>query len=149
MHEKAKAIQEEHKKMPDQIDALIKVLRKMDTLVQYNEPKQCQKEFAKLDQAFKDLTKNGFYQVYTKSMLRIQHEMLNKEIIPIRKIGDPIKRAEKVIEVFGKFITEVQNNLLQTNDFFTMLQQIILMTNDENATTDEKPKETEYADQAN
>ncbi|MED3841871.1 6-hydroxymethylpterin diphosphokinase MptE-like protein [Geobacillus stearothermophilus] len=62
------------------------------------------KLFACFDQQFRRLTKNDFFDVYVRPVVRVYTEMLQKEAHNIRKEQDPVVKAGKVVRAFRSYL---------------------------------------------
>ncbi|WP_233204974.1 6-hydroxymethylpterin diphosphokinase MptE-like protein [Geobacillus sp. WSUCF-018B] len=62
------------------------------------------KLFARFDEQFRRLTKNDFFDVYVRPVVRVYTEMLQKEAHNIRKEQDPVVKAGKVVRAFRSYL---------------------------------------------
>ncbi|MBB6282003.1 6-hydroxymethylpterin diphosphokinase MptE-like protein [Geobacillus subterraneus] len=62
------------------------------------------KLFARFDDRFRHLTKNDFFDVYVRPVVRVYTEMLQKEVHKIREEQDPVVKANKVIRSFRSYL---------------------------------------------
>ncbi|MFD0680769.1 MULTISPECIES: motility associated factor glycosyltransferase family protein [unclassified Paenibacillus] len=112
-------------------DRVVKLLRKLDTLNKFNELNQLAKLFPKLDDAFKRLTANDFFNVYVRPMVKAEHEILARQAQVVRENWDVQEKAMITLEAFSQYLYSVQEAFVSIEDMFLKLQTIISMTIEE------------------
>lgn len=106
-------------------------LRKMDTLSKFNELNQLRKEFPRLDNAFKKLSDNDFFQVYIMPMIKADQNILQRQAQVIRETANVQEKVKITVQTFVGYLHAVEEAFVTIEDLFLKIQQYIRFTIDE------------------
>lgn len=124
---KAELLQKHFKELPETIDEITKCIKKMNTLVRYNEHNQLARAFIKLDGLMKDMFKNLFFENIIKPMIRNEFELLEKEASKLRFQSNVVEKAKRIVSTFGDFTYKTQDTLLSIAVVYGHLHQLIML----------------------
>jgi hypothetical protein len=129
--QQANQMKAEYESFSDLFNRMLSILRKMDALSKFNEVKQLEKMFPKMDNAFKRLTRNVFFDTYIRPISRTEHEVLIKHAQIIRETGFMQDKVKLTLQGFGQYLESIQKAFADMEDLFLKIQQVIYFTIDE------------------
>ncbi|MNI78029.1 hypothetical protein D3C73_1343730 [compost metagenome] len=124
-NDKKLSMQQEYDKINDIIDAIVSLMKKMDNAVKAQDRKHLIKAFPKFDKLFKSIYNNDFYKIYVVPMIRSHYYIFNTALVGIRGINDPLEKAIKILDVFGKYLYQCQYIVLGSNDLVRQVHEAI------------------------
>jgi hypothetical protein len=127
----ADKLHDQYVQFPKVFESMEKDIRKLNLLVNYNESAQIRRMFPKLDNHMKDFLRNGYFDTVIRPMLRTQFDLLDKELLDIRRMTDPVEKAKKVVTIFGGLIYQAHEMFLKVNSIYSHLHQYIVATEPE------------------
>lgn len=98
-------------------------LNKIASLTQKHQLHQLEKQFVKFDKRFSFMKMNLFYQGFIEPMIRVQNQRLSEESQALRYEKDLLKKAQRIIELFGQFIKDVDAHYDFISPHFTELRE--------------------------
>lgn len=96
------------KEMNELSEEMIKHMRKMDEWNNKKDLKNIKRSFLKFDKLFKKILQNKYIEILIRPMLRVQFELLQKQIMEIREEANSFKKSERIIHDFGKILYHCQ-----------------------------------------
>jgi hypothetical protein len=126
--DQAEKLYQQYKQFPVVFEFLEKDIRKLNLLANYNEPMQIRRMFPKLDNHMKDFMRNGYFERVIRPMMRSQFDLLDKELLDIRRMNDPVQKALKVVTLFGGLVYQAYELFQKVNSIYSLLHKAILET---------------------
>ncbi len=115
------------------ISRLVNILLEMERFFELGQEKDLNNHFKKYDKEFKKLEKNQFYKMFLQPMLRVEFEITSKQIQSVRFDRDVMKKGNKILEGFTKYITNCQQELNKILPLYKQIRhQIPSIVNEEN-----------------
>jgi hypothetical protein len=99
---------EQLKQRFEQIETILERLRKIGP---FNRQKQIEQELNAFEKKMEEINRNDFYVIFIRPMLMIETAILSNNMAKIRAEKDYAKRAQYVVEEFGRLISESKFNL--------------------------------------
>ncbi|GAA3412788.1 motility associated factor glycosyltransferase family protein [Paenibacillus hodogayensis] len=124
--QRADELQKNYNELPELLNEITKCIKKLNTLIHYQEAKQFEKVYGKLDAHVKNMHRNIFFDVIVKPMIRNEFELFQKDITQIRFETDLSGKASKVVSLFGSLIYEIYHVLESVADLYAHLNQYIV-----------------------
>ncbi|KAF0996461.1 motility associated factor glycosyltransferase family protein [Geobacillus sp. TFV-3] len=84
------------------------MLHELEQAAQRQKEEKLPKLFARFDEQFRRWTKNDFFDVYVRPVVRVDTELLQKEAQAIREEQDPKMKANKVVRSFRRYLHTCQ-----------------------------------------
>ena len=101
------------------------ILQKIRSLARNKNLKQVDKMYPKLDDAFNQMKENDYFSKFIMPMNRVFYGMFLTEIKDVKYETNSLKKAETVINEFGKFIFECEKDISNTRHVLKDIDQAI------------------------
>ncbi|AOY75647.1 sugar phosphate nucleotidyltransferase [Clostridium formicaceticum] len=109
------------------VDNLIKkireILNKIKRLCQNRNFKQVEKMYNKLDEVFETIKRNDYFNTFIMPRNRVFYKILQDEVVSTQSEGNQMKKAEKLINAFGKFIFTCEKDIKIIDKFFKQMHK--------------------------
>lgn len=128
IHKQASRLQEQYKRFPKDFEYVEKDLKKLDTLVAYNESAQINRFLPKFDTHVNAFLKNDYFHHVIRPMMRSYMDLLNKNLDDIQRTTDTLEKASKVVNAFGGFMYRAFQLFQNVNSVYYNLHGIIMST---------------------
>lgn len=98
---------------------------KIFSLAKNQNIKQLEFMYNKIDEIFSKLLNNLFYEIALKPMHRVEFELLGNEVNNIKKITNPLIKAERMVNEIGKFVYRCYEDYNSLSEYFNQMQEAI------------------------
>lgn len=98
---------------------------KIFSLAKNQNIKQLEFMYNKIDEIFSKLLNNLFYEIALKPMHRVEFELLGNEVNNIKKLTNPLIKAERMVNEIGKFVYRCYEDYNSLSEYFNEMQEAI------------------------
>lgn len=90
------------------LEEAAEIIRRLDNFVQNKDSSQLEKWLVKLGKTNKSIFENICYKIFVQPMCRSHLDIFNRELTRIKRESNALKKAQSVVQVFGKYFYQVQ-----------------------------------------
>lgn len=123
--ERARHMKTEYIKAKNLFEEIEDILSKIYKLARNKNFKQLETMYNKLDDTFKNITENKYFNLFLLPMNRVFFQLLKNETRDIREEKNKIKKAEDIINAFNKFMFECKKDFNDIEEYYDNINKSI------------------------